>query len=116
MTTDIEQAVAEADGWTAEAIWDHPTSALDTIRRLRRALEREHKRAERAEAALTGLAIATERGLPAIRAERDGYKAAIREALPMLGMFRAWNVTPEQIENLHRILSRALDAEKGDAS
>lgn len=33
-------------------------------------------------------------------------EAVIEDALPMLGLFRAWNVTPGQIENLHRILSR----------
>lgn len=41
------------------------------------------------------------------------YRAAIEDALPMLGLFRPWDVSPEQIENVRVILARAV-TEQGE--
>lgn len=36
------------------------------------------------------------------------YRAAIEDGLAMLALFPSWNVSPQQIDNLYSILSRAL--------
>lgn len=41
------------------------------------------------------------------------YRSAIEDALPMIGLMRPWNTSPEQIENVRLILSRALRAAGG---
>lgn len=47
-------------------------------------------------------------GLTILAAERDRLRGLIEDALPMLALFRAYEVTPTQIENLNRLLSRAV--------
>ncbi len=49
--------------------------------------------------------------LEAVTAERDEALAVIADALPMIGLMRPWNTSPEQIENVRRILSRITDKE-----
>ncbi len=121
MSTDIEQLIAEADGWAVKAIWDHPTSAHDTIRRLRNALEREHQRAEGllrerdfyqrelhtsddiARRARQRGDVRAQRALDA-EAERDALRTAVEDTLSALP---GW-VRPAEARFIRHILSHAL--------
>ncbi|AYD87339.1 hypothetical protein SEA_VALENTINIPUFF_38 [Microbacterium phage ValentiniPuff] len=47
-------------------------------------------------------------------AEVGRLRGIIEDALPMLGTFRAYDVSQAQIDNLHRLLSRGIPAETHD--